>query len=60
MSNISIKMDMSSKHVHFYPGIGFHIKYQSRQKVKTWNKSSEIYYVGNQANKKYLASHPDF
>jgi hypothetical protein len=50
---------MSSKHVHLYPGIGSHIKDQSRQKVETWNKSSEIYYVGNKANKKYLASNPD-
>jgi hypothetical protein len=47
MSNISIKMDMPSKHVHFYPGTGFHIKDQSRQKVETWNKSLKIYYVGN-------------
>ncbi len=53
-------MDMSSKHVHFYTGIGIHIKNQSRQKVETWNKAFKIYYVGNQANKKYLASHPDF
>jgi hypothetical protein len=51
MSNISIKMDMPSKLVHFYPGTGFHIKDQSRQKVESWNKSLKIYYVGNQANK---------
>jgi hypothetical protein len=51
MSNISIKMDMLSKHVHFYPGTGFHIKDQSIQKIETWNKSLKIYYAGNQANK---------
>lgn len=37
MSNISVKMDMLSKHVHFFHGIWFHIKGQSRQKVETWN-----------------------
>ena len=50
-------MDMLSKHVHFFHGIWFHIKDQSRQNVETWNKSIRIYIVGNQANKKYLASH---
>lgn len=35
MSNILINMDMSSKHVHFYPEIGFHIKDQSSTKSRT-------------------------
>jgi hypothetical protein len=36
---------MSAKHVHFYPGIEFHIKDHGRQKVETWNKSFKTYYV---------------
>jgi len=34
MSNISIKMDMSSKHVHFYLGLWSQIKNQSNKKLK--------------------------
>ena len=42
---------MPSKHVHLYPGTGFLIKDQSRQKFEIWNKSLKRYYVGNQVNK---------
>jgi len=35
MSNILVFLDMSSKHVHFYPEIGVHIKDRSLQKVET-------------------------
>jgi hypothetical protein len=47
MSNILIFMDMLLKHVHFYAEIRFHIKALSRQKVKTWNRSSKLYYTDN-------------
>lgn len=35
MSNILIILDMSSKHVHFYSEIEFHIKDLTRQKAKS-------------------------
>jgi len=35
MSNILVFLDMSSKRVHLYHEIGFHIKDRSRQKVET-------------------------
>jgi len=38
---------MLSKHVHFYPEIGFHVKDLSIQKVKTWNRSIKLYYTDN-------------
>ena len=41
----------------FYPGIGFRIKYQSRQKFEIWDHSFKIIRADNQANKNYLASH---
>ena len=41
MSNISTKMDILSKHVHFFHEIWFQIKWT---KVETWNKSIRLYY----------------
>lgn len=41
MSNILIFLDMSSKHVHFYSEIEFHIKDLTRQKAKTRSEQSE-------------------
>ena len=45
MSNISIKMDILSKHVHLFLEYGFISKYI---KVETWNNSIKSYNVGNQ------------
>jgi hypothetical protein len=50
---------MTSKHVHFYPGIDFHNKNRGTQKIKIWNISPKTYYTDNHAYKKQLASHPD-
>jgi hypothetical protein len=33
---------MSSKHVHFYPEIGFHIKDRSAQKVPSLSKAQQM------------------
>jgi len=50
---------MPVKYVHFVPDTGFHIKYRSRQKVETQNKSLKILNIDIKALKKRLISHPD-
>jgi len=56
MSNILVFLDMSSKRVHLYHEIGFHIKDRSTQKVEIWNKSPKLYYIDIQVNKEYCFS----
>ena len=60
MSNILIFLDMSTKHVHLYPKIGFHIKDLSIQKVKTWNRSlNYIILIINHIINIWLLTRPD-
>jgi hypothetical protein len=57
MSNILTYLDMSSKHVHFYPKMVIISNNGGGKKLKTGKVCLQKYCIDSQVYKKYIASH---